>query len=363
MLSVVVAASSNISAFCTKDTWHSGTTGAPRSRLERTFLLQGQQDLLWGTIGKTFAISSFVMKPVCNEERWMIPSASLNAIAVLRPMNTMPHVCRRRTSLSVLRCFIVCSCFPRISLVFFDSIWQEAPRCLYILCHCLLPVGSHCGQHHHNDHHNDQWGSGVSSPWKATWIPKPPESTPVDGWGIASWSINNVAEWRIATRTETQRHPKRHLINRHWVVFDSRWCAVCRQVLLSRRLHLFWGWFIRSASLMACQVAISLLQVNENYKQCMPTKKGGPHFVYKPSAELQRLSFEYRIFQIVSGISLPNLLNVAMLAATRQCNIRKASDAPLFTFYVYRAESDDNVPWIKSRHSGNAPWNWDTGHV
>ncbi len=79
----------------------------------------------------------------------------------------------------------------------------------------------------------------------------------------------------------------------------------------------------------------------------MPTKKGGPHFVYKPSKELQRLSFEYRRFQIVSGIALPNLLNIAMLATTRQFNMRKASDAPLFTFYVYRAESDDNVPWIE----------------
>ena len=28
-------------------------------------------------------------------------------------------------------------------------------------------------------------------------------------------------------------------------------------------------------------------QVDKNYHQCTPTKKDGPHFVYKPSAELE----------------------------------------------------------------------------
>ena len=73
-------------------------------------------------------------------------------------------------------------------------------------------------------------------------------------------------------------------------------------------------------------------------------QEGRPSFCLQAFRRASETQFEYRRFQIVSGISLPNLLNVAMLAATRQCNIRKASDAPLFTFYVYRAESDDNVP-------------------
>jgi hypothetical protein len=30
-----------------------------------------------------------------------------------------------------------------------------------------------------------------------------------------------------------------------------------------------------------------MAQVDKNYHQCAPTKMGGPHFVYKPSAELQ----------------------------------------------------------------------------
>lgn len=61
------------------------------------------------------------------------------------------------------------------------------------------------------------------------------------------------------------------------------------------------------------------MEVDKNYHQCAPTKMGGPHFVYKPSAELQ-----------------------------------KASKAPLFTFYVYRAESDDQ-DYVTNVNVANLP--------